>query len=102
MDGGVADTACYYQAISWRGAGGGSSRRRAEASAFSLSTAARSDAFAASATRAFRNQAADLRLIGRELGARYILEGNVRRIGPNLRVTAQVVEAESKGRRACV
>lgn len=62
-------------------------------SALSLGRSAK--IIAASATRAFRNQAADLRLIGRELGARYILEGNVRRIGPNLRVTAQVVEAES-------
>ncbi len=62
-------------------------------SALSLGRSAK--IIAASATRAFRNQAADLRLIGRELGARYILEGNVRRIGSNLRVTAQVVEAES-------
>ena len=62
-------------------------------SALSLGRSAK--VIAASATRAFRNQAADLRLIGRELGARYILEGNVRRIGLNLRVTAQVVEAES-------
>ncbi len=62
-------------------------------SALSLGRSAK--IIAASATRAFRNQAADLRLIGRELGARYILEGNVRRIGANLRVTAQVVEAET-------
>ncbi|MFZ4071865.1 MAG: TIR domain-containing protein [Caulobacterales bacterium] len=62
-------------------------------SALSLGRSAK--IIAASATRAFRNQAADLRLIGRELGARYILEGNVRRVGPNLRVTAQVVEAQS-------
>jgi TolB-like protein/Tfp pilus assembly protein PilF len=62
-------------------------------SALSLGRSAK--IIAASATRVFRNQAADLRLIGRELGARYILEGNVRRVGANLRVTAQVVEAES-------
>ncbi len=62
-------------------------------SALSLGRSAK--VIAASATRVFRNQAADLRLIGRELGARYILEGNVQRIGPSLRVTAQVAEAES-------
>ena len=62
-------------------------------SALSLGRSAK--VIAASATRVFRNQAADLRLIGRELGARYILEGNVRRIGPSLRVTAQVAETES-------
>lgn len=62
-------------------------------SALSLSRTAR--IIAAGATRAFRNNATDLRLIGRELGARYILEGNVRRAGANLRVTAQLVEAET-------
>jgi TolB-like protein/Tfp pilus assembly protein PilF len=62
-------------------------------SVLSLSRTAR--IIAASATRAFRNQAADLRLIGHELGARYILEGNVRRVGETLRVTAQIVEAET-------
>ena len=62
-------------------------------SVLSLSRTAR--IIAASATRAFRNQAADLRLIGQELGARYILEGNVRRVGDTLRVTAQIVEAET-------
>jgi TolB-like protein/Tfp pilus assembly protein PilF len=62
-------------------------------SVLSLSRTAR--IIAASATRAFRNQAADLRLIGQELGARYILEGNIRRVGDALRVTAQIVEAET-------
>ncbi len=62
-------------------------------SVLSLSRTAR--IIAASATRAFRNQAADLRLIGQELNARYILEGNVRRVGETLRVTAQIVEAET-------
>ncbi|MEQ1782620.1 MAG: TIR domain-containing protein [Hyphomonadaceae bacterium] len=48
-----------------------------------------------SATVAFYKNMSDLRLIGRELGARYILEGNVRRVSQTLRVTAQLVEAES-------
>jgi TolB-like protein len=48
----------------------------------------------ASATAAYRTGAMDLRQIGRDLGVRYLLEGNVRRVGANLRVTAQLVEAE--------
>jgi tetratricopeptide (TPR) repeat protein len=49
---------------------------------------------AASATQAYRATERDLRAIGRQLGVRYLLEGNVRRIGQDLRVTAQLVEAE--------
>jgi TolB-like protein len=49
---------------------------------------------ASSATAAYRKGARDLRQIGRVLGVRYLLEGNVRRVGSDLRVTAQLVEAE--------
>ena len=47
------------------------------------------------ATMAYRNNTSDLRNIGEELGAKYIMEGNVRRVSATLRVTAQLVEAES-------
>jgi TolB-like protein len=50
---------------------------------------------AASATAAYRKGARDLPQIGRALGARYLLEGNLRRAGEDLRVTVQLVEAES-------
>ncbi len=33
--------------------------------------------------------------LGRRLGVRYLLEGNVRRVASNLRVTTQLIEAES-------
>ena len=33
--------------------------------------------------------------IGRELGVRYVVEGSVRKAGPRLRVTAQLIEAET-------
>jgi TolB-like protein len=36
---------------------------------------------------------ADLAAIGRRLGVRYLLEGNVRRIGADLRVTTQLLDA---------
>jgi tetratricopeptide (TPR) repeat protein len=50
---------------------------------------------AASATAAYRTGARDHRQIGRELGVRYLLEGNMRRLGDSLRVTGQLVEAET-------
>jgi TolB-like protein len=50
---------------------------------------------AASATTFYRKGGRDLRQIGRDLGVLYLLEGNVRRVRDDLRVTAQLVEAES-------
>ena len=47
------------------------------------------------ATAAYRKNTSDLRTIGQELGAKYMLEGNVRRVGTSLRVTAQLVEADN-------
>ncbi|MEQ1610032.1 MAG: hypothetical protein ABL956_13830, partial [Hyphomonadaceae bacterium] len=35
----------------------------------------------------------DLSAVGRQLGVRYLLEGNVRRVGANLRVATQLLEA---------
>jgi TolB-like protein len=59
-----------------------------------LSVSRRMKVIASSATAAYRKGARDLRQIGRDLGVRYLLEGNVRRVGNDLRVTAQLVEAE--------
>jgi TolB-like protein/Tfp pilus assembly protein PilF len=50
---------------------------------------------AGSATAGYRGKAVDVRAIGRELKVRYVLEGAVRRSGPDMRVTAQLVEAET-------
>ena len=48
----------------------------------------------ASATAALTKGAiTDLAAVGRQLGVRYLLEGNVRRAGVNLRVTTQLLEA---------
>jgi adenylate cyclase len=43
----------------------------------------------------YKGRAVDLKQVGRELGARYVLEGGVQNVGDRLRVTAQLVEAET-------
>jgi TolB-like protein len=55
------------------------------------------DSFVISRNTAFtyRNKPVDTKQIGRELGVRYVLEGSVRRSGNQLRVTAQLIDAET-------
>jgi adenylate cyclase len=43
----------------------------------------------------YRGRAVDVRQIARELGVRYVLEGSVRRAGGRVRVTAQLIDAET-------
>jgi TolB-like protein/class 3 adenylate cyclase/Tfp pilus assembly protein PilF len=43
----------------------------------------------------YKGKAIDVRQAGRELGVRYLLEGGVRKAGNRLRVTAELVEAET-------
>jgi tetratricopeptide (TPR) repeat protein len=43
----------------------------------------------------FRGAAKDARAIGRALGARYLLEGSVRRAGGRLRVAARLIDADA-------
>jgi TolB-like protein len=49
---------------------------------------------ASSATAGYGAGGRDLRKIGRDLAARYLFEGKMRRIGDDLRITAQLVAAE--------
>jgi len=44
---------------------------------------------------AYKDKNEDLRTIGKTLGAAYLLEGSVRKAGNELRITAQLIEAES-------
>src|SRR6516164_4202589 len=44
---------------------------------------------------AYKVKAPDVRQVGRELGVRYVLEGSVRRAVGRIRITGQLVEAES-------
>src|SRR5271163_2842347 len=43
----------------------------------------------------YKGKAIDVRQVGRELGVRYVLEGGVRKAGARLRITAQLLEAET-------
>jgi TolB-like protein/class 3 adenylate cyclase len=43
----------------------------------------------------FKGKSVDLKLIGRELNVRYVLEGSVQRGGNRLRVNAQLIDAET-------
>ncbi|MFQ5948595.1 MAG: tetratricopeptide repeat protein, partial [Acidimicrobiia bacterium] len=44
-------------------------------------------------TFAYKNEPVDLKQVARELDARYVLEGSVRKAGDRVRVTAQLVDA---------
>jgi adenylate cyclase len=43
----------------------------------------------------YKGQAVDITQVGRELGVRYVLEGSVRKGGSRVRITAQLIEAET-------
>ena len=43
----------------------------------------------------YKDKPIDAKQIGRELGVRYVLEGSVRRSGNQVRVNAQLVDAET-------
>jgi adenylate cyclase len=55
----------------------------------SLFVIARSSSFA------YKGRSPDIRLVGRELGVRYVLEGSVRKAGSRVRITGQLIEAET-------
>ena len=41
----------------------------------------------------YKGRSIDVRQVGRELGVRYVLEGSVRRVGGQLRITGQLIDA---------
>ncbi len=43
----------------------------------------------------FKGQAVDVREVAKQLGVRYVLEGSVRRAGNRIRITAQLIDANS-------
>ena len=44
---------------------------------------------------AYKGKTPDIRQVGRELGARYVLEGSVRKAAGRVRITTQLIEAEA-------
>jgi TolB-like protein len=50
---------------------------------------------ARNSTFTYKGQAVDLRQVGRDLGASYVAEGSVRKTGERVRVTAQLIEAQT-------
>src|ERR1700674_3577491 len=44
---------------------------------------------------AYKGRSVDIKQVGRELGARYVLEGSVRKAGNRVRITAQFTDAET-------
>jgi adenylate cyclase len=44
---------------------------------------------------AFKGKNVDVRQAGRELGARYVLEGSIRKAGNRIRITVQLIDAET-------
>ncbi len=50
---------------------------------------------ARTSTMAYKGKAIDMKLVGREQGVRYVLEGSVRKGGNRIRVTAQLIDAKT-------
>jgi TolB-like protein/class 3 adenylate cyclase len=50
---------------------------------------------ARNSTFTYKGQPIDVKRVGRELGVRYLLEGSVRKGGGRVRITAQLIEAET-------
>lgn len=50
---------------------------------------------ARNSTFAFKDRPTDIRDVGKRLGARYVVEGSTRRAGDQLRVVAQLIDAET-------
>jgi TolB-like protein len=45
----------------------------------------------------YKGRTVDMKQVGRDLGVRYLLEGSVRKAGQRVRITVQMIEAESGG-----
>ena len=50
---------------------------------------------ARNSTFAYKGRSVDIRQVGRELGVRYVLEGSVRKATERVRITAQLIDAET-------
>lgn len=62
-----------------------------------LSLSSTLQVIARSSTFAYKGTSPNVQEVAADLGVRFVLEGSVRRIGDRLRVTAQLIEAETGG-----
>jgi adenylate cyclase len=60
-----------------------------------LSTLGVFPVIARNSTFTYRGRSVDVKQVSRELGARYVVEGSVRRSGSRVRITAQLIDATS-------
>ena len=67
----------------------------AESVLHQLASLANLEVISRTSSFAFREKAADAREIGRQLGARYLLEGSVQRSRERMRVTTQLIDTET-------
>lgn len=51
---------------------------------------------ARNSTFTYKGRSVDIRQVGRDLGVRYVLEGSVRRASDRVRITAQLIDAETR------
>ena len=52
---------------------------------------------ARNSTFTFKGQPVKVNEVGQKLGVRYVLEGSVRKVGDRVRITAQLIDAETEG-----
>ena len=50
---------------------------------------------ARNSTEVYKGKAIDIRQVGRDLGVKYVLEGSIQTMGERIRVTAQLIEANT-------
>jgi TolB-like protein len=50
---------------------------------------------ARNSTFAYKGRSVDIKQVGRELGVRYVLEGRVRKTTGRVRITTQLIDAET-------
>jgi adenylate cyclase len=67
----------------------------AESVLHQLASLAEIDVISRTSSFAFRERAADAREIGQQLGARFLLEGSVQSDSERMRVTTQLIDAET-------
>jgi TolB-like protein/class 3 adenylate cyclase len=55
------------------------------------------EVMARNSVEVYKDKAVDLRQVGKELNVRYVMEGSIQRQGDRVRITAQLIDAESGG-----